>query len=136
MRTFLKFITKLKGFWKLYQNYEYDGETVEFIIENYQDVLQNRTELMSKPTYYAKDVIRQIDEWYEDNPEYTKGIKALETVEEIEQFLEVEICKTEERLEEPCYMFDGVDVSEEQERELNKSHIRFCKGILKIIEKS
>ncbi len=136
MRTFLKFLTKLKGFWKLYQNYEYDGETVEFIIENYQDVLQNRTKLMSYPTYYAKDVIGQIDEWYEDNPEYKKGIKALETVEEIEQFFEVEICKTEERLEEPCYMFGSTKVSPEQARKLNKSHIRFCKEILKIIEKS
>ncbi len=136
MRTFLKFLTKLKGFWKFYKNYEYDGETVEFIIENYQDVLQNRTKLMSKPTYYAKDVIGQIDEWYEDNPEYAKGIKALETVEEIEHFLEVEICQTEERLKEPCYMFDGVKVSSEQAKELNKNHIRFCEGILKIIEKS
>ncbi len=136
MRTFLQFLTKLKGFWKFYKNYEYDGETVEFIIENYQDVLQNRTKLMSKPTYYAKDVIGQIDEWYEDNPEYAKGIKALETVEEIEHFLEVEILLTEDRMKESYYMFDGVEVSEKQEKELNKSHIRFCKGILKIIEKA
>lgn len=64
MKQFLKFITKIKSFWKFYQNYEYDGETVEFIIDNYQDVLQNRTKLMSKPTYYASDVIKQIDEWY------------------------------------------------------------------------
>lgn len=33
MQTFIKFLTKLKGFWKLYQNYGYEGETVEFIIE-------------------------------------------------------------------------------------------------------
>lgn len=64
MKQFLKFLTKIKSFWKFYQNYEYGGETVEFIIENYQDVLQNRTKLMSKPTYYANDVIKQIDEWY------------------------------------------------------------------------
>lgn len=64
MKQFLKFLTKIKSFWKLYQNYGYDGEDIEFIIENYQDVLQNRTKLMSKPTYYANDVIKQIDEWY------------------------------------------------------------------------
>lgn len=66
MKQFLKFLTKIKSFWKFYQNYGYDGETVEFIIENYQNVLQNRTKLMSKPTYYAKDVIAQIDNWYEE----------------------------------------------------------------------
>lgn len=64
MKQFLKFLTKIKSFWKFYYNYGYDGETVEFIIENYQDVLQNRTKLMSKPTYNANDVIKQIDEWY------------------------------------------------------------------------
>lgn len=64
------------------------------------------------------------------------GIVALETVEEIKQFFEAEIEQTEERLKEPCYMFDGVEVSEEQAEELNKSHIRFSKGILRIIEKS
>ncbi len=69
MRIFLQFLTKLKGFWKLYKNYEYDGETVEFIIENYQDVLQNRTKPISKPTYYARDVIGQIDEWHKKRDE-------------------------------------------------------------------
>lgn len=64
MKQLLTFLTKLKSFWKLYKDYGYDGETVEFIIENYQDVLQNRTKLMSKPTYCADDVIKQIDEWY------------------------------------------------------------------------
>lgn len=71
MKQFLKFLTKIKSFWKFYQNYEYDGETVEFIVDNYQEVLCNRTKLMSKPTYYANDVIEQIDNWYEE----VKGIK-------------------------------------------------------------
>lgn len=65
MKQFLKFLTKIKSFWKFYQNYEYDGETVKFIIDNYQKVLCNRTKIMSKPTYYASDVITQIDNWYE-----------------------------------------------------------------------
>lgn len=69
MKQFLKFLTKLKSFWKFYQNYEYDGGTAEFIVENYQYVLQNRTKLMSKPTYYSSEVIKQIDEWYYDEYE-------------------------------------------------------------------
>ena len=64
MKQFLKFLTKIKSFWKLYRNYGYDGETVEFIIGNYQKILCKRTKLMSKSTYYAKNVIKQIDEWY------------------------------------------------------------------------
>lgn len=66
MKQFLKFLTKIKSFWKFYQNYEYDGEDVGFIIDNYQKILCNRTKLMSKPTYYASDVITQIDNWYEE----------------------------------------------------------------------
>lgn len=66
MKQFLKFLTKLKSFWKFYRDYECDGETARFIVENYQIVLCNRTKLMSKPTYYARDVIAQIDNWYEE----------------------------------------------------------------------
>lgn len=66
MKQFLKFLTKIKSFWKFYQNYGYDGETVEFITGNYERVLCNRTKTMSKPTYYANDVITQIDNWYEE----------------------------------------------------------------------
>ena len=60
-----KFLTKIKGFWKIYSGYGYDGETVEFIINNYTEVLESRTRIMSNPTYYASDVIKQLDEWYE-----------------------------------------------------------------------
>lgn len=65
MKQFLKFLTKMKGFWKIYSGYGYDGETVEFIIENYTEILCNRTSIMSYPTYYARDVIAQIDDWFE-----------------------------------------------------------------------
>lgn len=65
MKRFIKFLTKLKGFWKIYSGYGYDGETVEFIIENYTEILCNRTSIMSYPTYYARDVIAQIDDWFE-----------------------------------------------------------------------
>ena len=69
MKKFLKFLTKIKSFWKFYQNYEYGGEDVEFIIDNYEGVLCNRTKTMSKPTYYLEDVLREIDNWYEDRME-------------------------------------------------------------------
>lgn len=64
MKQFLKFLTKLRGFWKIYRGYGYDGEMVEFIIENYTEVLENRTHTMSKPTYHAKDVISELDNYY------------------------------------------------------------------------
>lgn len=88
---------------------------------------------MSYPTYHYADVVREIDNWYEDNPEYIKAIKALETVEKIQHFLEMEIEITEERMKEPTYVFDGIKVSAEQEQELQKSHIRFCKDMLRVI---
>lgn len=47
MKQFLKFLTKIKSFWKLYQNYGYDGEDAEFIINNYERVLCNRTKFDS-----------------------------------------------------------------------------------------
>jgi hypothetical protein len=56
----------LKGYWKLEQDYGYDPDTYNFIISQYSEVLCNRTKTMSKPTYYARDVIGEIDKWYED----------------------------------------------------------------------
>lgn len=116
-----KFLFKIPSFWKLYQNYGYDGETVEFIIENYQEVLQNRTKLMSKPTYYAKGVIEQIDSWYEemgyvrierqDKPKYNYDkFKTALSVEELAKELcniEIDCCESlqeyvEEYLEKKC----------------------------------
>lgn len=66
MEQFLKFLTKIKSFWKFYQNYGYDGEDIEFIIDNYERVICNRTKTMSKPTYYLEDVLRELDNWYEE----------------------------------------------------------------------
>lgn len=72
MKQLFKFITKLKTFWKLYSDYGYCGDTIRFIIENYEQVLQNRTKLMSNPTHHFENVIAQLDEWYEEEME---GIK-------------------------------------------------------------
>lgn len=59
------FIKVIPSFYKYYCDYEYDGNCTEFIVENYCRVLEERTILMSKPTYHYKDVIEQIDKWYD-----------------------------------------------------------------------
>ena len=66
MTQFLTFLTKLKSFWKLYKDYGYDGEAIEFIIDTYEKLLCERTKTMSKPTYYLEDVLAEIDRWYEE----------------------------------------------------------------------
>lgn len=66
VKLFFRAVKAIPSLAKMYLDYEYDGETVRFIIENYTQVLCNRTKVMSKPTYHYKDVISQIDEWYED----------------------------------------------------------------------
>lgn len=66
MKQFINFLSRIGTFWKFYRDYEYDGEVMRLIVENYQEVLCSRTKLMSKPTYYARDVIEQMDEWYEE----------------------------------------------------------------------
>ena len=69
IKQLIKFIRNLKGYWKLQCDYEYEPEAYEFIIEQYQTVLCERTKTMSKPTYYARDVIGEIDKWYESDDE-------------------------------------------------------------------
>lgn len=60
----IKDIKLIKSFYKLYKDYGYDGEDLRFIITQYETVLVNRTKTMSKPTYSAREVIAQLDEWY------------------------------------------------------------------------
>lgn len=121
MKQFLKFLTKIKSFWKFYQNYGYDGETVEFIIDNHERVLCNRTKTMSKPTYYLEDVLREIDNWYEEmgyvcierqnNPKYNYDkFKTALSVEELANELcsiDIDCCESSEEyvqeyLEKKC----------------------------------
>lgn len=64
MTQFLNFLTKLKSFWKLYKDYGYDGENMEFIIDTYEKLLCERTKTMSKPTYCLEDILAEIDKWY------------------------------------------------------------------------
>lgn len=67
MKLLLDFFTKIKSFWKLYKDYEYDGETIAFIIDTYEKLLCERTKTMSKPTYYLEDILAEIDKWYEEH---------------------------------------------------------------------
>lgn len=79
-----KFLTQIPGYFKLYQNYEYEPDTYDFIIQQYTKVLCNRTHTMSKPTYYAHGVIEELDKYYEDI--YLKEIDRLEKeIQELEK---------------------------------------------------
>ena len=60
------FIKWLPGYFKLHEDYGYEPDTYSFIIENYERVLCNRTKVMSKPIYHWKDVVSEIDRWYEE----------------------------------------------------------------------
>lgn len=63
----IKFIKAIPSFFRLFRDYGYDGNTCTHIIENYTEVLCNRTRGMSKPTYDSKAVMCQLDEWYEQH---------------------------------------------------------------------
>lgn len=75
MGKFIEFLTKIKSFWKFYRDYDYDGETVKFIIDTYEKLLCERTSTMSKPIYQLKDILAEIDKWYKDR----KSIDICET---------------------------------------------------------
>lgn len=59
MKTLINFVKNLKTFYQFYRDYEYDGNDCRFIIENYQEVLCNRTKTMSKPTMEVLNLFLQ-----------------------------------------------------------------------------
>lgn len=61
------FIKWMPEYYRLHKNYGYEPDTYGYIIENYEQVLCNRTKTMSKPTYHWRDVINEIDRWYEED---------------------------------------------------------------------
>lgn len=61
------FVKWLPSYFRLHRNYGYQPDTYDFIIQNYETVLSNRTNTMSKPTYYWQDVVSEIDRWYEED---------------------------------------------------------------------
>lgn len=66
LKELFEFIKNLKGYWKLQKDYGYKPETYDFIIDNYEKVLCERTKTMSKPTYYYEGVVRELDRYYEE----------------------------------------------------------------------
>lgn len=67
---------------------------------------------------------------------YETAIDFMEKYEELKHFLEMEIVQAEERMKEEFNLtFNGLVVGREFQLELNKGHIRFCKEVLKILEK-
>lgn len=66
MKQLIKFILRLKSFWKLYKDYEYDGDTLRFVISQYRIVLLSRTIPICDITDCARDVINCIDKLYID----------------------------------------------------------------------
>ena len=65
MRELFGFIKNIGSFYKFWKDYEFNGNAMAYIIEQYQSVISNRTRCLSKPTYAASTVICAIDEWYE-----------------------------------------------------------------------
>ena len=64
------------------------------------------------------------------------AIYCMEKYGEFKHFLEMEIKQSEERMkEESNPTFNGLIVGNEFQIELNKGHIRFCKEVLKMLEK-
>lgn len=72
----IQFVKDIPEYYQLYTWYEYDPMTYDFIVHHYQSVLSNRTKRMSKPTYHWRDVVQELDEYYEDI--YKDEITALE----------------------------------------------------------
>ena len=66
IKTFLLFLRYLPGYYKLHINYEYSPDTYNFIIDNYEHVLCERTKLLSKPTYCWRTVVSEMDKYYEE----------------------------------------------------------------------
>ena len=66
IKELLLFIKYIPGYYKLHKNYGYEPDIYDFIIENYVKVLCNTTKIMSKPTYYWKAVVSEIDRYYEE----------------------------------------------------------------------
>lgn len=66
IKELLLFIRYIPGYYKLHKNYLYEPSTYDFIIQNYEKVLCSRTKTMSKPTYYWRSVVNEIDRYYEE----------------------------------------------------------------------
>lgn len=66
IKELLLFVKYLPGYYKLHTNYGYEPDTYDFIIDNYEKVLCERTKVLSKPTYHWRIVVNEIDRYYEE----------------------------------------------------------------------
>lgn len=77
----IKYIKLIKSFFTLYKDYNYDGDDLRFIINQYETVLVNRTNVLSKPTHCAREVIDELDKWYlDDSAQFTISTRTLQTI--------------------------------------------------------
>lgn len=60
MKQLIGFLKQLKSFWKLYWDFDYDGNELRFIVTQYEKILYKRTDWK----HSNKDIIKQLDEWY------------------------------------------------------------------------
>ena len=66
IKELLLFIRYIPGYYKLHRDYLYEPGTYHFIIQNYEEVLCNRTKVLSKPTYHWRTVVNELDRYYEE----------------------------------------------------------------------
>lgn len=67
---------------------------------------------------------------------YGIAFESVSKLEEMKHFFEMEIVQAEERMKEELNpTFNGLVVGREFQLELNKGHIRFCKEVLRMLEK-
>lgn len=64
MKQFLKFLTKLKSFWKYYKKYGFDGETTICIMRVHGTILKRLTMKANDEKYKNIDVLEGIDKLY------------------------------------------------------------------------
>jgi hypothetical protein len=67
-----RFLRHIPGYYRLERKqYGYDPETYHFIIQQYEEVLMYITgNRMSKPTYFARDIIALMNDHYCEGCEY------------------------------------------------------------------
>lgn len=61
MRLLIRFIRLIPKWFKLYRDYEYEPKDFEFMMDQYIKVISSLTYgRMSKPMYYANDIIAEV----------------------------------------------------------------------------
>lgn len=83
----MKWIKRIIGFIKLYKDYEYEPEVWRHIVETYTQILCLRTHTMSKPTYYIRDILNEIDIWYEEHDEQVRADERAKIIDLVDRHL-------------------------------------------------